>query len=138
VAIVRRLLGLAAAMVVAAALAACSPSGSAGAAATGSSRGTGGPGGAGGGAVATSVVDLPRSYRFAPEAISVPAGTTVTWNNNDNFSHSVLFVDGGLPTEPLLMQPGESATFTFAAPGTYSYVCHLHPQDMRGTVTVTP
>ena len=128
-AIVRRFLGLAAATVVAAALAACSPSGSAGAAGTD---------GTGGGAVATSVVDLPRSYRFAPEAISVPAGTTVTWNNSDNFTHSVQFADGGLPTEPLLMQPGESATFTFAAPGTYSYLCHLHPQDMRGTVTVTP
>jgi plastocyanin len=129
VAIVRRAFGLAAAIVVAAALVACSPSGSAGAAATGSTVG---------GAVATSVVDLPRSYRFAPEAISVPAGTTVTWNNNDNFTHSVQFTDGGLPTEPQLMQPGDSTTFTFAAPGTYSYLCHLHPQDMRGTVTVTP
>jgi len=128
VAIVRRFLGLAAAMVVAAALGACSPTGSAGA------GGTAG----GGAAVATSVVDLPRSYRFAPEAISVAAGTTVTWNNNDNFTHSVQFLDGDLPTEPLLMQPGESATFTFATPGTYSYLCHLHPQDMRGTVTVTP
>ena len=88
--------------------------------------------------MATSVVDLPPSYRFAPEAISVPAGTTVTWTNNDNFTHSVQFLDGGLPTEPLQMQPGASTTFTFDAPGTYRYQCHLHPQDMRGTVTVTP
>jgi len=36
------------------------------------------------------------------------------------------------------MQPGATATFTFTAPGTYGYQCHLHPQDMRGTVTVTP
>ena len=127
-AIARRLLGLTVVIVVAAALAACSPSESAGTA-------TGGTGGA---AVATSVVDLPKSYRFAPEAISVAAGTTVTWNNNDNFTHSVQFLDGGLPTEPLLMQPGASSTFRFESPGTYSYLCHLHPQDMRGTVTVTP
>jgi plastocyanin len=130
VAIRRRLpglLGLSLVLAVAAALAACAPSGSPAAGAT-----------AGAGAVATSVVDLPKSYRFAPEAISVAAGTTVTWTNHDNFTHSVQFLDGGLPTDPLLMQPGATATFTFAAPGTYAYQCHLHPQDMRGTVTVTP
>lgn len=124
-----------AALVIAAAaalgLAACSPSGSSGASG-------GATGGAGGGAVATSVVDLPRSYRFSPAAIAVPTDTTVTWTNSDNFTHSVQFLDGGLPTEPLLMQPGASATFTFDQPGTYSYQCHLHPQNMRGTVTVTP
>ena len=125
-AITRRSLGLAVAIVASAAVAACSPSGSAG---SGDTTGD---------AVATSVVDLPPSYRFAPEAISVAAGTTVTWTNNDNFTHSVQFLDGGLSTEPLQMQPGASTTFTFEAPGTYRYQCHLHPQDMRGTVTVTP
>ncbi len=121
-----RPLGILAAIVLAAGLAACGTSGS-----TGSDAPAGAP-------VATSVVDLPPSYKFSPEAISVAVGTTVTWTNNDNFTHSVKFTDGGLPTDPLLMQPGASATFTFAAPGTYAYICHLHPQNMRGTVTVTP
>ena len=88
--------------------------------------------------VATSTVDLPKSYRFAPTAVTVPAGTTVTWTNDDNFTHSVKFLDGGLPTDPLVMQPGEHQTFTFAAPGTYHYECSFHPQNMQGTVTVTP
>ena len=88
--------------------------------------------------MATSTVDLPPSYRFAPADIVVGAGTTVTWTNHDNFSHSVQFLDGGLPTEPLLMAPGKAATFTFATAGTFAYQCHLHPQNMRGTVTVTP
>jgi plastocyanin len=123
--ILGRSLGILAAVLVVAGLAAC---------ASGSNR----SGATAGAPVATSVVDLPPSYRFAPEAISVAAGTTVTWTNSDNFTHSVQFTDGGLPTDPLLMQPGASATFTFAAPGTYAYICHLHPQDMRGTVTVTP
>ena len=126
-AIARRFRGLAVAVAVGAGIAACSPS----------TSGAGTPS-AGPVAVASSVVDLPPSYRFAPDAISVAAGTTVTWNNHDNFTHSVQFLDGGLPTEPLQMQPGASATFTFASPGTYSYQCHLHPQNMRGTVTVTP
>jgi plastocyanin len=93
---------------------------------------------AGASPVATSAVDLPPSYRFAPEDIAVPAGTTVTWTNNDNFTHSVAFLDGGLPSEPLMMEPGQSAEFTFADPGVYRYQCHLHPRDMTGSVTVAP
>jgi plastocyanin len=92
---------------------------------------------AGASPVATSQVDLPASYRFAPPAIVVKAGTTVTWTNHDHFTHSVQFLDGGLPTAPLVMEPGQSATFTFAGAGTFSYQCHFHPQNMKGTVTVT-
>src|SRR3954463_4471425 len=95
---------------------------------------------AGGGAaspVATSAVDLPASYRFAPAAITVQAGTTVTWTNDDHFTHSVQFLDGGLPSDPEVMDPGAKATFTFAQPGVYHYQCHFHPQDMQGSVTVT-
>jgi plastocyanin len=87
--------------------------------------------------VATAAVDLPQSYRFVPADIAIAAGTTVTWTNHDNFSHSVQFLDGGLPVEPFLMQPGQTATFTFATAGTYRYQCHLHPQNMHGSVTVT-
>jgi plastocyanin len=88
--------------------------------------------------VATSTVDLPPSYRFAPASISVAAGTTVTWTNNDHFTHSVQFLDGGLPADPLVMDPGQAVTFAFTTPGTYHYQCHLHPQDMVGSVTVAP
>jgi len=83
--------------------------------------------------VPTTTVDLPTSYRFAPEAITVAAGATVTWTNHDNFTHNVA-LEGA---EPLTMAPGESATHTFAAPGSYPYVCSLHPKDMKGSVLVT-
>jgi len=82
--------------------------------------------------VATTTVDLPKSYKFAPAAISVTAGDTVTWTNSDNFSHSVR-IEGG---EPLVMKPGEQVTHTFDAPGTFKYDCSFHPQDMQGTVVV--
>jgi len=88
--------------------------------------------------VATSTVDLPPSYRFVPADISIPAGTTVTWTNSDHFTHSVKFLDGGLPSEPLVMDPGQAVTFTLAAPGLYHYQCHLHPQNMVGSITVEP
>jgi plastocyanin len=95
---------------------------------------------AGGGAaaspVSTTSVDLPASYRFAPTAIVVAKGATVTWTNHDHFSHSVQFLDGGLPGDPLVMEPGQAVTFTFDKAGTFSYQCHFHPQNMKGSVTV--
>ncbi|HEX2141378.1 MAG TPA: plastocyanin/azurin family copper-binding protein, partial [Candidatus Limnocylindria bacterium] len=45
--------------------------------------------------VATDVIDLPQSYRFEPALITVPAGTTVTWTNNDQFTHNVRLLDDG-------------------------------------------
>jgi plastocyanin len=83
--------------------------------------------------VPTSQVDLPRSYRFAPEDIVVPAGTTVTWTNNDNFSHTVRLLDSD---QVQLMRPGASVTHTFPAAGLYRYDCSLHPKDMQGSVLV--
>jgi plastocyanin len=83
--------------------------------------------------VATTTVDLPKSYRFDPPAIAVSAGATVTWTNNDNFSHTVTF-EG---EEPLAMAPGAFVTRTFPAAGEYAYLCTLHPQNMKGTVLVT-
>src|SRR5262245_5730757 len=87
--------------------------------------------------VATTEVRLPPSYKFEPRAIVVKAGSTVTWTNADNFTHSVQFQGGGLPTDEMVMQPGQETTFTFDAPGTYPYRCSFHPQNMTGTVTVT-
>ena len=102
-------------------LAACGDKGSGGAAA--------------GSPVATTQVDLPKSYKFAPAAIVVPVGATVTWTNSDNFTHSVELDGEASPGS--VMKPGETATHTFEKAGTFSYVCAFHPQDMRGTVTVT-
>lgn len=87
--------------------------------------------------VRTTSVDMPQSYRFAPTDIIVDAGATVTWTNSDNFTHSVQFLDGGLPTEPMVVERGgQPVTFTFEQAGTYRYQCSFHPQNMKGTVTV--
>jgi len=83
--------------------------------------------------VATTEVQLPKSYRFEPVAITVPVGSTVTWTNDDNFTHNVTF-EG---SEPMTISPGASTTRTFDRAGTFAYQCTLHPQDMQGTVEVT-
>jgi plastocyanin len=83
--------------------------------------------------VATTTVDLPRSYRFEPAAIEVDVGATVTWTNHDEFTHNVAF-EG---VAPLAMKPGESVTRAFPEAGTFGYMCSLHPREMQGSVAVT-
>src|SRR5688500_12555003 len=82
--------------------------------------------------VATTEVEMVKSYRFDPKVIEVAAGDTVTWTNEDNFTHTVQ-VDGQEDHE---VGRGESFTITFDEPGTYHYVCTLHRQDMDGEVIV--
>ncbi len=85
--------------------------------------------------VATNQVDLPPSYKFVPNAITVPDGTEVTWTNHDNFTHSVRLVDDG--GDVMVMKPGESVSFTFHGVGEHHYDCSFHSQQMNGVVIVT-
>ena len=85
--------------------------------------------------VATDRVDLPKSYRFAPAAISIPVGARVTWTNSDNFTHNVHLVDDGGDT--LTMKPGASVSRAFETPGVHRYECSLHPRDMQATILVS-
>ena len=89
-------------------------------------------GGVGGEAVATNEVAMVKSYRFDPETIEIRAGQTVTWTNEDNFTHTVEVEGQG----DHKVGRGESVSITFDEPGTYDYVCTLHSHDMRGTVVV--
>ena len=82
--------------------------------------------------VATTKVSMAKSYRFDPKVIEIKAGQTVTWTNNDNFTHTV-HVDG---REDHKVGRGRSVSITFDKPGTYDYVCTLHSHDMHGTVIV--
>jgi plastocyanin len=82
--------------------------------------------------LATTDVTMAKSYRFEPTAIQIEAGETVTWTNDDNFTHTVQ-VDGRQDHE---VGKGESVSFAFDDPGTYHYVCTLHERDMDGTVIV--
>jgi plastocyanin len=82
--------------------------------------------------VATTKVTMAKSYRFDPKTIEIEAGQTVTWTNDDNFTHTVQ-VDGEQDHE---VGKGENVSITFDEPGTYDYVCTLHRRDMSGTVIV--
>jgi plastocyanin len=84
-----------------------------------------------------NVVLMAKSYRFEPTTIQVPLGTSLTWINDDNFTHNVQLT-GGLNWVSPNLKPGDSASYTFDVPGTYEYLCVFHSQNMRGQVVVLP
>jgi plastocyanin len=72
-------------------------------------------------------------FSFTPADLTVPAGATVTWTNDDDFAHTVTSSDGLFDSGELA--GGQTFEFTFTEPGTYPYVCNIHP-NMTATVTV--
>jgi plastocyanin len=74
-----------------------------------------------------------QNFMFAPASLTVKAGSKVTWANLDQEPHTVvsdtgLFRSGALDTN-------ESFAFKFDKPGTYHFLCTIHPQ-MVGTILV--
>jgi plastocyanin len=72
-------------------------------------------------------------FEFAPEEITVPAGTTITFTNQDSAAHTATADDSSFDTKEL--GKGDSAQATFEEPGTYTYYCRFHV-FMKGTVEV--
>jgi plastocyanin/cytochrome c553 len=71
---------------------------------------------------------------FAPAELTVKAGDTVTWVNRDPFPHNVSSAAGGIHSGDL--EPDRQWQFRATTPGSYRYVCTLHP-GMTGQLTVT-
>jgi len=70
---------------------------------------------------------------FDPQVISVKAGATVRWVNEDDATHNIMFATPGFST--FLLSSGQSFSQKFTRPGTYDYSCKIHP-FMHGTVQV--
>ena len=90
---------------------------------------------AGGGGTVT--VNSSYFSGFAPQSITISAGQSVTWKNVDvtgTYYHIVTSDDSVWTSQRI--DPGQSVTCTFSAPGTYSYHCAVH-SFMTGSVKVT-
>lgn len=74
-----------------------------------------------------------RGYAFVPPTVTVDAGTTVSWVNDDDEPHTVTTTDKAINSPGL--DAGQTFSMTFPTAGTYAYFCSIHPQ-MRGTVVV--
>jgi len=77
----------------------------------------------------------PNSTGYSPSTITVVIGVnnTVEWVNNDTAPHTVTATDHSFDSGNL--NPGDTWTYTFTKPGTYTYACTYHPW-MKGTVIV--
>jgi len=71
-------------------------------------------------------------FGFGPEEVTLKPGTTVTWTNTGETIHTVK----GKGFFSKAIDPGGGYEFTFRKPGTYKYLCTLHPTQMRGTIVV--
>ena len=73
-------------------------------------------------------------FSFSPNTLTLSVGGTVTWTNHDTVTHVVSSADNQFKKSPLL-KTGQSFSHTFAATGTYSYFCSIHPR-MTGKIIV--
>src|SRR5216683_6441141 len=75
-----------------------------------------------------------QNFTFGPALLKVKAGTAVTWVNDDEEPHNVVNI--GQPTRVFRsggMDGDDRYSFTFDTPGTYEYICSVHPY-MNGEV----
>jgi plastocyanin len=92
-----------------------------------------------------------QDFSFAPAALAVKVGTTVTWTNNGPSGHTTTSDATGWNSGTLAPpsggggyggSPGGTYQFTFMTAGTYTYHCALHPPSsyptFTGKITVTP
>jgi amicyanin len=70
-------------------------------------------------------------FAFGPSSVQISVGDTVKWLNEDSVPHQVhgSIFDSGL------IRHGYTYSFTFTKPGTYNYICSIHPY-MQGTIIV--
>lgn len=76
-----------------------------------------------------------HNFQFQPQTLSVTAGTTVTWTNDDTTPHTVTETNRAFHSAAL--DTKDTFSYTFAAPGQYVYRCTFHPM-MVGRIVVKP
>ena len=82
--------------------------------------------------------------KFAPSQLELKAGeaTTITAANKGQALHNLRIVGlqgaSGKDAQTALLQGGQSGSVTLTAeqPGSYKFVCDVHPVEMTGTLTV--
>jgi plastocyanin len=72
-------------------------------------------------------------FAYDPDPVTIAAGGKVIWQNEDSAPHTATADDGSFDTGTL--EEGKLKSETFKKPGTYTYICSIHPY-MHGTVEV--
>jgi plastocyanin len=74
------------------------------------------------------------SSAFNPSSLTINAGDTVIWTNQDSFSHTVTS-DSGSELKSSSFSSGGTYNHIFTTAGTYDYHCAIHTM-MKGTIIV--
>ena len=82
-----------------------------------------------------------ESMNFLPANVTVVVGVnnTIVWSNLDPAQHNVVATSvpaGAQRFRSGLLNQGQTFTVTLTVPGTYRYLCSIHPDWMRGTIVV--
>lgn len=82
-----------------------------------------------------------KTFNFDPDPLTVAAGTTITFVNDDSINHSVTpgtrDSAGDAFEEGVMAAKGDEFELTLDEPGTYDYFCKFHPGDgMTGQIVV--
>ena len=83
-------------------------------------------------AAASNTINI-VNFTFTPGTLTVKAGTTVTWTNNDSTTHHVASDTGVFDSGNL--SPNTTFSYTFNNAGTFPYHCTIHTY-MTGTIIV--
>jgi len=87
--------------------------------------------------IAPSKVNITiQNFAFNPATVTISAGSTVTWVNQDGVPHNIIN-DASSPMSfnSGVLAQGKGFSYTFTDPGTYSYHCSIHP-SMLGKIVV--
>ena len=91
---------------------------------------------------ASSTVVTIKTFDFQPDPLTVEAGTTITFENQDSINHSVTpgtreAPEAELFDEGVMEEKGATYELTLDEPGTYAYFCKFHPgEGMTAEITV--
>jgi plastocyanin len=75
-----------------------------------------------------------RDVAFTPAQVTVHAGDTLEWDNEDIVAHTATSQEAGFD---VAVPPGGKGSTAVTRPGTFSYTCRYHP-NMRGQIVVEP
>lgn len=73
---------------------------------------------------------------FTPKELTVPSGTSVTWEWSGKNGHSVVGTFGSQAVHSPTHQGSGELTITLHTPGTWQYECGVHGKAMSGSITV--
>jgi len=74
-----------------------------------------------------------EDFAYNPDPVTIEEGGKVIWINRDSAPHTATADDGSFDTGTL--EEGKLGSESFKEPGTYAYICSIHP-EMQGTVEV--